>query len=160
MFGPAHLLLFLKLKHYELFVGLYFVDTIFNLHNSELLYDSRLGSPNAPSINGNSQMTEGTTRQLSCDATGAYPQGDIKWYINGNDVTQTPASTTMNSDNRYDIRSTLSYNPRRENNGQSLKCKATHESGDVETTQVLDIQCKCYLHIILSDENTREHRSL
>ena len=102
----------------------------------------KTGSPDTPAIDNIARMTEGASQRLSCDADNAYPEGDIAWYINGMNITQTTATNTLKSDFRYNISSDLNYDPMREHNGEELVCRATHQSGNVEKKEVLDVQCK------------------
>ena len=103
------------------------------------------GPPDEPRITGNIDMTEGSQETLTCRASDAYPGDfDMKWFNDGNDVTQDSANNNQNGNNRYDVSSEIDFTPDRSDNGNIIKCNVTHVSldSDIYASVTINVKCK------------------
>lgn len=91
-------------------------------------------------------MTEGTSEVLQCKANGAFPEGDIRWFNNNQDITQNGASNPSNGNNRFDVSSSITFNPTKDDNGNTVKCNVTHitlgSGQELSASALLNVKCK------------------
>ena len=110
-------------------------------------YYIELGPPDNPILTGNTgDMTEGIPERLECKAKDGFPEGDFRWYINDQEITETFLMNRQNANGRYDVISNITFSPTRSNNGSHLKCSVTHTTmapGEERSVSVeLNIKCK------------------
>ena len=94
-------------------------------------------------------MTEEQPVDLECRANGAFPQGDLHWFIDNQEISEKNVENTPNSNGRFDITSTTTFNPTRNDNGKYIKCTVTHESlkpgEEKSTSERINVKCKYML---------------
>ncbi|XP_072048951.1 nephrin-like [Amphiura filiformis] len=90
---------------------------------------SKFGPPEEPTLTGNiNDMTEGVAERLECEALNGFPTGDLRWYINDQEITEKDVFNTPNTYGRFDITSNITFNPTKDHNGIRLKCDVLHET--------------------------------
>ena len=91
-------------------------------------------------------MTESQLTVLECRADGAFPKGDLHWFEGNQEVTDKTLDNNLNLNGRYDIISTITFVPTRNDNEKYIKCTVSHESlkpgEDKSASVMINVKCK------------------
>ncbi|XP_045520982.1 hemicentin-1-like [Pieris brassicae] len=85
-------------------------------------------------------LSVGNEAELACRAIGARPPAVITWWLDNKEMTVTDPQ--KDSEDRNETISFLRWTPRMEDDGHTLKCRATHsklEHATLETSIKLDL---------------------
>ncbi|XP_022108596.1 ephrin type-A receptor 4-like isoform X2 [Acanthaster planci] len=81
--------------------------------------------PDTPNIIGSSSMTENIETTLTCTADMGYPDDLSLVWSNGGSPIAGPTTSSSASGSHYSFASTLTFTPRRQDNGNNITCRAS-----------------------------------
>ena len=103
--------------------------------------------PLQPTITGYAGSIEETKPlDVTCTTTGSRPRPTLEWTIGQKDVTSdaTERSSHITASDTYTVISDLTYNVRKNENGQVLICKAVNvaASSGIQASTTLNVKCE------------------
>ncbi|XP_022108589.1 nephrin-like isoform X2 [Acanthaster planci] len=95
------------------------------------------GPPDVSVISGSPSMTENIETTLTCTADMGYPADWILAWLNGGSPVSGSSTNSSASGSRYSFTSTLTFIPRRQDNGNIITCTAQRGSWTPAPQQTL-----------------------